>query len=479
MAAAAELIRHSQGARLRPNDVHSKLNACTVAARVDARSIDDVRHAVALARRQAIPLATCGGRHAMGGQQFATGGVLLDTSGMDRVLGFDPGDGVIEVEAGIQWPALIAECLRRQAGREPQWGIRQKQTGADRLSIGGALAANIHGRVLTAGPIVQDVESFTLITADGDLRQCSRTRNAELFRLAIGGYGLLGVIASVRLKLVRRQKLRRLVAIRTLDELADALAERIAAGCLYGDFQFATDESSPDFLRRGVLSCYQPVAADTPVPEGQIYMTEAGWQELLYLAHVAKTDAFERFARFYSSTHGQVYFSDTHQLSLYLDDYHGALDALLGRAHRGTEMITELYLPRARLVEFMAEAAGVLRSHKADLVYGTIRLIQKDNESFLAWAREDFACVIFNLHVEHTDPGIATAAAAFRALIDAALAYRGSYFLTYHRFATRRQVETAYPQFPKFLERKRALDPERIFSSDWHRHHERLFGHEA
>lgn len=33
---------------------------------------------------------------------------------------------------------------------------------------------------------------------------------------------------------------------------------------------------------------------------------------------------------------------------------------------------------------------------------GTIRLIERDDETFLAWARQPYACVIFNLHVVHT-----------------------------------------------------------------------------
>ena len=52
------------------------------------------------------------------------------------------------------------------------------------------------------------------------------------------------------------------------------------------------------------------------------------------------------------------------------------------------------------------------------MIYGTVRLIERDDESFLAWAREPYACVIFNLHVEHTPEGSSTRRDAFRALID-------------------------------------------------------------
>ena len=74
----------------------------------------------------------------------------------------------------------------------------------------GALAANVHGRGLAMTPFIGDVESFVLVDAAGEARRCSRTENADLFRLAIGGYGLFGAIASVTLKLSRRRKLERI-----------------------------------------------------------------------------------------------------------------------------------------------------------------------------------------------------------------------------------------------------------------------------
>jgi FAD/FMN-containing dehydrogenase len=159
------------------------------------------------ADRSAICIA--GGRHAMGAQQFAAGATMLDMRPCSRVLRLDAATGIVDVEAGIMWPALIDELVRRQARSTRQWGIAQKQTGADRLTIGGALAANVHGRGLTMKPMIGDVESFVLIDAQGRARTCSRSENADLFKLAIGGYGLFGPIATVRLRLIPRQKIRR------------------------------------------------------------------------------------------------------------------------------------------------------------------------------------------------------------------------------------------------------------------------------
>ncbi len=457
------------------NDIHSQLNAVRVERVVRPESLAGLRWAIREAAAQQRGISITGGRHAMGGQQFGAGTILLDMTGMTRVLGFDPDRGLIEVEAGIQWPDLIDYLLRVQAGRQPQWGIIQKQTGADRLSVGGALAANVHGRGLTFKPFIADVESFVLVTADGSPVRCSRRENADLFRLAIGGYGLFGVIASVTLRLARRRKLERIVEVIDVETLMPAVERRIAEGFLFGDFQYATDETADDFLRRGVFSCYRPVDDRTPVQEGQKELSREDWRRLLYLSHVDKKQAFAAYASYYLGTTGQIYWSDTHQMSVYLDDYHRWLDQRLGVSERATEMITEIYVPRGSLAPFLEDVRRDFRDNRVNLIYGTIRLIERDEESFLRWARERYACIIFNLHIVHTLEGMGQAELAFRRLIDRAIWYGGSYYLTYHRFASRRQVERCYPQFAEFLRLKRKHDPEERFQSDWYRHYKVMF----
>jgi FAD/FMN-containing dehydrogenase len=453
----------------RVNDTHSALNQTTVSRAIEARSVEDVIHAVRSTAARGEALAISGGRHAMGGQQFLTGGALLDTRTLNRVRHFDEERGLLTVEAGITWPDVIRAYLIRPDGGRSPWGIRQKQTGADRLTVGGAVAANIHGRCLAAAPFIQDLESLEIVTGKGDVVTCSRTENSELFRHAVGGYGLFGVVTAATLRLVRRQQVERVVEMLDIEQLIDTLNQRIADGFLYGDFQFATDPTHEGFLRTGVLSCYRPVERERPIPPRQRRLSQADWNRLLELAHRDKRRAFEEFAAFYLATSGQLYWSDTHQLNLYLESYHGALDQRLGTCVRGSEMITEIYVPRDRLVEFMNDVRRDFRVHHVDFIYGTIRLIERDTESALPWARESFACVIFNLHIDHHLRSIFNARNAFTRLIDHAIGYGGSYYLTYHRFARRDQLLACHPGLRAFLIAKRRLDPHWVFQSDWYR----------
>ena len=453
------------------NDIHSQLNATNVSRVVAPRNVAETRQAIIAVRDASDSLSIAGGRHAMGGQQFLSGGVLLDTKNLNRIISLDAQRGIVTVEAGILWSDLVSGLCRMQRDKPRRWSVVQKQTGADRLSIGGALAANGHGRGLTYRPIVQDVESFELIDADGNLMRCSRDENPELFRLAMGGYGLFGVIATVNLRLMPAQRMQRVVEITTIDRLPARFNERIADGFTYGDFQYRTDENSSGFLRDGVLSCYRPVQDENQSAAKSTLnlLTEADWRRLLYWSHADKARAFDEYAGFYRSTDGQIYDSDTFQLSLYIDDYHRELDEHLGAGCAGSETITELYVPLDRLPDFMDAAGRELRQRGANVIYGTIRLIEQDDETFLNWARQRYACIVFNLHVDHTAAGIAGVGDALRGLIDLAAARDGSYFLTYNRFATPQQLARCYPQFADFRERKRQLDPDGVFSSDWYR----------
>jgi FAD/FMN-containing dehydrogenase len=414
-------------------------------------------------------VSVSGGRHAMGGQQFATGSLHIDTRDLCRVGPLDAERGLVHAEAGVPWPELIGAIRRLNSPDQPQWGIRQKQTGASDLTLGGALASNVHGRGLAMRPIVEDVESFTLVGPDNEPRLCSRVENPELFSLVIGGYGLFGVVTGVTLRLSARRKVRRVVDIIRTEEAIGRMTAARDDGVLYGDYQFDIDHESAHFLGRGVFSRYVPVEADTPIPANQRRFTPELWVELLRLARTDKGAAFDRYAGYYLSTSGQVYHTDTHQLSTYVPGYHTSLDDL-PREAQGTEMITELYVPRDDLAAFMGDAAVAIRRLDGRITYGTVRLIDREDETFLPWARQDFACIVFNVLTRHDEPGIDRSRSVCRALIDIALDLRGSFFLTYHRWARPDQVRRAYPEIGEFLRKKLEFDPGERFASEWYRH---------
>ncbi|MBI4638953.1 MAG: FAD-binding oxidoreductase [Candidatus Rokubacteria bacterium] len=470
---ASACTRQSSPAPTLVNDVHSQLNPTRVDRVVPIDSVETLRRLIRDARDEGKAISIAGGRHAAGGQQFGAGMILADMTPMNRVLDFDPVRGAIEVEAGIQWPALIDSTLRAQTGQRRPWGIIQKQ-GVDRISIGGTLSANAHGSGLGLKPFIGDVEAFTLCDAEGRLHRCDRRRNTELFRLAIGGYGLFGVVTSVRLRLAPRRVLQRVVELTDVERLVPILETRTREGFLYANFQSMTDAHSEGFLRQGVLTCYRPADDRAPAPAERQELSADTWKRLVSLAHTDKSRAFQIYAGGLLATSGRTCWSDTHQLATYVDGYHRWLDGQLGAAHPGSEMLVEFFVPRPVLAAFLADVRKDFLDHDVDLIFGTIRVAEQDDESVLAWARWPAACVVFNIHVTHTPEGFISAAATFQRLVDLVIRQGGTYYLTYHRFASRAQVEARHPRLGQFLKSKQAYDPQERFGSDWYRHYAAL-----
>jgi len=471
------------------NDVHSQLNATEVAQIAFPQTLAELQAVIGKARQAGLLISVAGGRHAMGGQQFAANSLHIDMSKSDRVLDVDPVRGLLHIEAGANWPKIIEASHAMQISPGNSWGIRQKQTGVDDVSLGGSISANAHGRGLQMQPMGEDIENLSLVNSQGELLFCSREQNAELFSLVVGGYGLFGVIYSATLRLAPRQRVKRVVDIIDLDDAMNAVFRRVGEGCCFGDFQFVIDTQDENFLRRGVFACYKP-SFDTEVESDAVTANTANadltpdtWLKLLKLAHDDKKLAFRLYSQHYLSTDGNNYWSDTMQLSTYIPSYADFLEnsqaAETKPATKETLVIGEHYVPRDQLLTFMEQARELFRTFGTEVIYGTIRAIMRDQTSFLPWAKEDFACVIFNLRTPHTKVGLERTENTFRALIDASSKLGGSYFLTYHRYASAAQVEACYPRFCEWLALKKQFDPDELFTSSWYVHYRDAFANRS
>jgi FAD/FMN-containing dehydrogenase len=109
------------------------------------------------------------------------------------------------------------------------------------------------------------------------------------------------------------------------------------------------------------------------------------------------------------------------------------------------------------------------------LIYGTVRCTEQDKESFHAWAKKRYACVIFSPHTSGETQALRKTGEVCRQIIRAANKRGGSFYLTYNRFATRDELASAYPQFPDFLNFKKQHDPREIFQSDWYKYYKGLY----
>ena len=297
----------------------------------------------------------------MGGQQFGDAAVLVDTRALDRVLELDA--GTRPGDRGGRHPVAGAPRAPRSAQRAAiAVGISQKQTGADRLTHRRRPGlqhprprADHRSRSSHAGRVAS-----TSSTPDGRVRDVSSQRRMpDLFRLAIGGYGLFGVITRVQLRLAPRvQGGARSSRSARPRHRRSVFERRIRRRLLYGD------SSSPS-TRPGATSstaASSPATSrsqdDAPLPRTDALPPGGLGAADLYFAHADKRRAFE------ASTppttcrrRGRSTGPTRSSSAAYADDYHAGLDRALGATVTGSEMITELYVPRPRSPTFMPRRA--------------------------------------------------------------------------------------------------------------------------
>ena len=152
------------------------------------------------ARAEGRRVSIAGARHSMGGHTIYPGGIRINMLPWNRMV-LDEDRNILKVQAGAVWKDVIAYLDPRDRSVE----IMQSDNS---FTVGGSISVNAHGWQYGRPPIASTVESFRLMQADGTIVHCSRTKNRELFSLALGGYGLFGLILDVELRVVANERYR-------------------------------------------------------------------------------------------------------------------------------------------------------------------------------------------------------------------------------------------------------------------------------
>jgi L-gulono-1,4-lactone dehydrogenase len=190
---------------------------CRPAAIETPGSLEEIAAALARAARAGERVRVVGAGHSFS-DIACTDGRLLKLERMGGVLDADRSSGLVRVQGGI--------TIHELGARLAQLGLAQGNLGdIDVQSIAGAISTATHGTGARLGNISSQVESVTLVLADGSVLECSADSDPELWRAARVGLGALGVIAEVTLRCVPAFRLRAIDAPAPLGETLERFEE--------------------------------------------------------------------------------------------------------------------------------------------------------------------------------------------------------------------------------------------------------------
>ncbi|GAB4429850.1 MAG: FAD-binding oxidoreductase [Anaerolineales bacterium] len=186
------------------------------------RSADEIYQAFRLAKKTGLTVTTRGAGRSYNDAALNGGGIVLDMTGMNRIVEWDAGSGLVRCEAGVTLEQLWQKVL-------PDGWWPPVVSGTMTTTLGGCLGANIHGKNnFRLGTIGEHVTEFTAVLPTGAEITCSPKKNGDLFYSMISGLGMLGVITSVTLQMKKIES--GLLEVhawptRTLAEQLDSLLE--------------------------------------------------------------------------------------------------------------------------------------------------------------------------------------------------------------------------------------------------------------
>jgi len=159
-------------------------------------TIEEIRSTIETAKKSRKTVLACGSGQSYGDEALNNGQIVIDMKKINRIIDWDKSTGLLRVEVGATYDDVLTHCLK------DNWTLAVIP-GTRHVTMGGALANNVHGKNSYAlGNFGEWVQEFKIILASLEIYTCSKKENSEIFFAAIGGAGLLGIVTEITLQLI-------------------------------------------------------------------------------------------------------------------------------------------------------------------------------------------------------------------------------------------------------------------------------------
>lgn len=425
------------------------------------RLVETLRKEITEARSAGRAVSVGAARHSMGAQAIPRQGHAITFD--NGFLEANTDAGTYRVHAGARWSEVIAEL-------DPiGWSPKVMQSNHD-FGIAATFCVNAHGWPVPHGPMGTTVRSFEMVAPDGSLLTCSRTENANLFNLTMGGYGLTGAIVSLDVEMEKNLRLEA-----RYDELpAKDFGPAFEAALANDEVNMAYGRLNVDrsrFFEDALLITYRTSAdqGDLPAASGSGIASKLAAQ--VYRAQLGN-ERIKRFRWWTETGPGAMAGARSTTRNNLINEPVATLDD--GDSNR-TDILHEYFIAPARFPEFLEVCRAVIPNSYQEMLNVTLRFVDTDQESYLAYATVPRIAAVLSFSQEMTERAEADMARLTRDLIDGIMAIGGNYYLPYRPHATVDQLVRAYPRAPEFVAAKRAMDPDLVFRNNlWDQYLDKL-----
>ena len=132
-------------------------------------------------------------------------------------------------------------------------------------------------------------------------------------------------------------------------------------------------------------------------------------------------------------------------------------------SEKDTDILQEYFVPLDQFQKFIDHLRQVINQHEINLLNITLRYMPQNRDIVLSYSSEETIAVVLYANIGRDQYSIDLAQGWTQSLIDKSINLGGTYYLPYQGFATKKQMQTAYPNFRKFQLIKQKYDPQEVF----------------
>jgi decaprenylphospho-beta-D-ribofuranose 2-oxidase len=419
----------------------------------------DLKALLERARRERRSVIARGAGKSQGGLYQTDGAMILDMSRFDRVLGVDVEKRRVRVQAGVTWDALRPQLEKfgLTVACSQSYGV---------FSVGGSVSINAHGRNIDVGIMAGSIVALRVMLADGNVVECDRQTNGELFSLVVGGLGLFGVLLDATLALAPNNIYRcRSVCVMRPTEYPAHVARSVLSDARV-HFHYARFDMT---LRRpwDRLYCVDYMCDDALDEDAAPLMSAPSHSMRLELSvgwFVRRFPWVQRI-RFLAEALYRIDMKPRRRSNTVRE----AWRIVDHSRRRNADWLQEYFIPRDRFDDFVRMAKPILAGGVLKVLNTTVRMVHENHEAFLTYARRDAFSFVLFFEQKLDAASIRRTEAELKRLLDCALECGGAYYLCYQRVADPAQLAKAYPKIGAFFKAKRRYDPDDLFVNDFYR----------